>query len=65
MANVNSLLILLCSIVLVSLGETKLVENNYAASIFDMGDLISYEHYLLNILQNFTNDLQKRVDTIE
>nr|XP_016939757.2 prolyl 4-hydroxylase subunit alpha-1 [Drosophila suzukii] len=65
MANVNSLLILFCSIVLVSLGETKLVENNYAASIFDMGDLISYEHYLLNILQNFTNDLQKRVDTIE
>ncbi|XP_043946803.1 prolyl 4-hydroxylase subunit alpha-2 [Drosophila biarmipes] len=30
-----------------------------------MGDLISSEHYLLNILQNFTNELQSRVDTIE
>ncbi|XP_070073749.1 prolyl 4-hydroxylase subunit alpha-2 [Drosophila takahashii] len=66
MSKLNSLYALFYLIfLLTSLGKTELVENNYAVSTYDMGYLVSHERYLLDILQNFTNELQKKVDTIE
>ncbi|XP_039493299.1 prolyl 4-hydroxylase subunit alpha-2 isoform X1 [Drosophila santomea] len=61
----TSLAILYLLVLVKSHGKTKVLRNNYAISIHDMVKLIDYEHYLLDILQNFTNALQQRVDTIE
>ncbi|XP_017058094.1 prolyl 4-hydroxylase subunit alpha-2 [Drosophila ficusphila] len=47
------------------LGKSKVVERNYAISIHGLQKLIGYEHDLLNTLQDFTDSLQQRVDTIE
>ncbi|KMZ06864.1 uncharacterized protein Dsimw501_GD21524, isoform D [Drosophila simulans] len=60
-----SLAILYLLVLVKSHSKTTILENNYAISIYDMGKLIDYEHYLLNILQKFANALQQRVDTIE
>jgi len=60
-----SLAILYLLVLVKSHSKPKILENNYAISIYDMSKLIDYEHYLLNILQKFTNALQQRVDTIE
>ncbi|XP_017131062.1 prolyl 4-hydroxylase subunit alpha-2 [Drosophila elegans] len=66
MPKASPLISLLCLIVFAtSHAKANIVENNYAISIYDMGKLISHEHYLLNILQNFTDLLQEKVDTIE
>ncbi|XP_026837496.1 prolyl 4-hydroxylase subunit alpha-2 isoform X2 [Drosophila erecta] len=61
----SSLAILYLLVLVRSHGKTKIPENNYAISIHDLGKLIDYEHYLLGILQNFSNALQQRVDAIE
>ncbi|XP_017076147.1 prolyl 4-hydroxylase subunit alpha-2 [Drosophila eugracilis] len=66
MSKLNTTFFPVCLLVLAaSLAKTYVVENNYATSIYDMGKLVSYELYLLNTLEKFSEKLQQRVDTIE